>query len=78
MTKIDGCDKLTAAAQINESLKRLQTDHVDVLSFTKSSAIPIRTAPSRPAARSKLRSKPGKPKKHATSDSPGTRVPIFI
>jgi predicted aldo/keto reductase-like oxidoreductase len=33
MTKIDGRDKLTAAAQINESLKRLQTDHVDVLQF---------------------------------------------
>ena len=33
MTKIDGRDKATAAGQINESLKRLQTDHVDVLQF---------------------------------------------
>jgi predicted aldo/keto reductase-like oxidoreductase len=33
MTKIDGRDKSTAAAQINESLKRLQTDHVDILQF---------------------------------------------
>jgi predicted aldo/keto reductase-like oxidoreductase len=33
MTKIDGRDKSTAAMQINESLKRLQTDHVDVLQF---------------------------------------------
>jgi predicted aldo/keto reductase-like oxidoreductase len=33
MTKIDGRDKSTAALQINESLKRLQTDHVDVLQF---------------------------------------------
>jgi predicted aldo/keto reductase-like oxidoreductase len=33
MTKIDGRDKATAAAQINESLKRLQTYHVDVLQF---------------------------------------------
>jgi uncharacterized protein len=33
MTKIDGRDKSTAATQINESLKRLQTDHVDVLQF---------------------------------------------
>lgn len=31
MTKIDGRDKKTAAAQINESLKRLQTDHLDLL-----------------------------------------------
>jgi len=33
MTKIDGRDKLTAARQISESLKRLQTDHVDLLQF---------------------------------------------
>ena len=31
MTKIDGRDRKTAEAQINESLKRLQTDHVDLL-----------------------------------------------
>ncbi|HVI07460.1 MAG TPA: aldo/keto reductase [Candidatus Binatia bacterium] len=33
MTKIDGRDKTTASNQINESLKRLQTDHVDLLQF---------------------------------------------
>ncbi len=33
MTKIDGRDKVTAAKQINESLQRLQTDHVDLLQF---------------------------------------------
>src|ERR1700751_6020082 len=33
MTKIDGRDKATAMNQINESLKRLQTDHVDLLQF---------------------------------------------
>ena len=33
MTKIDGRDKATAAKQIDESLKRLQTDHVDLLQF---------------------------------------------
>lgn len=33
MTKIDGRDKTTATNQLNESLKRLQTDHVDLLQF---------------------------------------------
>lgn len=33
MTKIDGRDKITAANQINESLTRLQTDHIDLLQF---------------------------------------------
>ena len=33
MTKIDGRTKQAAAAQIDESLKRLQTDHVDLMQF---------------------------------------------
>jgi predicted aldo/keto reductase-like oxidoreductase len=33
MTKIDGRDKKTAAKQIDESLNRLQVDHVDLLQF---------------------------------------------
>ncbi len=33
MTKIDGRTKQSAAKQIDESLKRLQTDHVDLLQF---------------------------------------------
>ena len=33
MTKIDGRDEKTAAKQIDESLKRLQTDRVDLLQF---------------------------------------------
>jgi uncharacterized protein len=33
MTKIDGRNKATAEKQINESLQRLQTDHVDLLQF---------------------------------------------
>ncbi len=33
MTKIDGRDKNTAEKQIDESLKRLQTDRIDLLQF---------------------------------------------
>src|SRR6202047_1679686 len=33
MTKIDGRNKAAAAAQINESLRRLQTDRIDLLQF---------------------------------------------
>src|SRR5260370_29480433 len=33
MTKIDGRDKKTATRQIEESLRRLETDHVDLLQF---------------------------------------------
>ncbi len=33
MTKLDGRDAATAARQIDESLRRLQTDHVDLLQF---------------------------------------------
>jgi len=33
MTKIDGQTKTAAAKQMNESLRRLQTDHIDLLQF---------------------------------------------
>src|SRR5271155_2961524 len=33
MTKIDGRDKKTAARQIEESLRRLETSHIDLLQF---------------------------------------------
>lgn len=33
MTKIDGRDKRNAMAQLEESLRRLQTDHIDLLQF---------------------------------------------
>ena len=33
MTKIDGRDAKTAAEQVDQSLQRLQTDHIDLLQF---------------------------------------------
>src|SRR5207253_8741523 len=33
MTKIDGRNETAAATQINESLRRLQTDRIDLLQF---------------------------------------------
>ncbi len=33
MTKVDGRDKQTAARQIEESLRRLETEHIDLLQF---------------------------------------------
>ena len=33
MTKIDGRNKIAAAAQLDESLRRLQTDRIDLLQF---------------------------------------------
>jgi len=33
MTKIDGRDRKTAAGQIDECLRRLQTDHIDLIQF---------------------------------------------
>jgi aryl-alcohol dehydrogenase-like predicted oxidoreductase len=33
MTKVDGRTKASAAAQLDESLKRLETDHLDLLQF---------------------------------------------
>jgi predicted aldo/keto reductase-like oxidoreductase len=33
MTKLDGRDRKTAATQLEESLRRLQTDHIDLLQF---------------------------------------------
>jgi aryl-alcohol dehydrogenase-like predicted oxidoreductase len=33
MTKFDGRNKRTAAAQIDESLRRLQTDHIDLMQY---------------------------------------------
>jgi Aldo/keto reductase family len=41
MTKIDGRDEATATKQINDSLRRLQTDRIDLLRFTKLFASPI-------------------------------------
>jgi len=44
MSKIDGRTKAAAASQINESLRRLQTDRIDLLQFHEVIREPIRIA----------------------------------
>ena len=39
MTKIDGRTKEAAAKQIDESLKRLQTDHVDLVAVSRDNSL---------------------------------------
>ena len=70
MTKIDGRNKATAASQINESLKRLQTDRIDLLQFHEviRDNDPDRIFASGGALEAVLEAK--KPEKSATSDSP--------
>ena len=74
MTKIDGRTKKEAAKQIDESLKRLQVDCIDlvqyheVLRFEDPHRIFDEEGPSTPSTR------PSRPASSATSASPGTRT----
>ena len=54
MTKFDGRTKQSTARQIDESLQRLQTDHVDLMRTTRTSAWKIPTASSRRTVRWRL------------------------
>ena len=77
MTKIDGRTEEAAAKQIDESLKRLQTDHVDLLQFHEIIRYddPDRIFPK--AARWRPRLLRKRPAKRVTSASLATRTRTF-
>ena len=74
MTKVDGRTKQTAGQQIDDSLRRLHTDHIDLCNIMKSSGWTIRTESSPTEALRKRFSRPGKLARSAISDSLGTKI----
>jgi predicted aldo/keto reductase-like oxidoreductase len=77
MTKLDGRTKEEAAKQIDESLKRLQTDHVDLSSITKSYVLKIRTASLPRAAQWRQYSRRRRREKYGMSVSRATKIRTF-
>ena len=77
MTKIDGQTKTAAAQQMNESLRRLQTDHIDLLQFHEviREGDPERIFEAGGGMEAVL--EPRRRARSATSASPGTRVRTF-
>ena len=73
MTKVDGRTKALAAKQIDESLKRLGTDHVELMQFHETIRMGIPTGSSRREARSRLFSRPRSGEVSSTSASPAAR-----
>ena len=74
MTKIDGRTKKAAAAQIDESLRRLQTDHIDLMQHHE---IIRQEDPDRifaPGGARRRCSRRRRPARSATSASPATRT----
>ena len=74
MTKIDGRTKQEAAKQIEESLKRLQTDHIDLMQHHEVIRMedPDRIFAEGGAQEALVQAK--KAGRSGTSDSPGTRI----
>ncbi len=74
MTKIDGRTGKAATKQLEESLRRLQTDTIDLLQFMKSSACPTRSGSLAPTVPTRPWLKPKRQEKSAISASPDTRA----
>ena len=78
MTKIDGHTKQGASAQIDESLRRLQTDHIDLFQFHEVIREGDPKRFSRRTERWKRRSRLRKKVKSATLDLPATKARTSI
>ena len=77
MTKIDGRSKKDAAAQLDESLRRLQTDHIDLVQHHEVIRVRRPASHLRRAGRARgAARRPGRPASCATSGSPATRTRI--
>ena len=74
MTKIDGRTKKEAAAQLDESLRRLQTDHIDLLQHHEIIRYEDPHRIFAPGARTRRCWRPGTPASCATSGSRATRT----
>jgi hypothetical protein len=75
MTKLDGRTKPSAAAQLEQSLRRLQTDMIDLSRSTRSSASKTRRGSLAPEAPSRPSSMRRRRESCASSASPATRIP---
>ena len=78
MTKIDGRTKKEAAKQLDKSLERMQTDHIDLVQHHEIFASKILIASSTIRARTLRCSKPATPVRSVSSVSPVTKIRTFI
>src|SRR5579872_3839305 len=77
MTKIDGRTAQSATKQLEESLQRLQADHIDLLQFHEVIRMEDVDRIFAPGARSRLSYERAQRASCATSASPATKAPTF-